>query len=784
MDRVTPPPSSSALDALDRAAIDPRAPPLWPKRVAHGLIPWPERRPPRHVHVIPSLSLGGAERIVADLAAAWSESGTEADIVVLRLAETEHRIAGKTVRVHRLGAMPYSERLCTLVSIAREAGSLPVYCHLSTLEEMQALWRGGIRTIPVVHNVARGWRQDPTLWARDEVPFVVACGEVVAAELRAEGFAKPIRVLRHVVPPPPPMAPARRAALRDAFGAAPGTRLIGMIGRIVPQKNYARALDILAALAPRRDAKLAVVGAVQGEEGRRELATLVSRAHKLGIRDRLVLPGPVADAHGLLGAFDLFLNTSDFEGVSIATMEAVAAGLPAVVSDVGGQREIAGVRLVAVTAGLDEWVHAIESTPATRIAAPADRRAEKAAAELWPWLAALGPGSRIEAERSDVLFVTGNLDVGGAQRSLVNLAGSLPNQRIAVAVCGPVGIPDLVAQAGRANFYDLAGGGGIAGRIGRVLALTRKLAPRTLAFWNMDAATKLAVVKALAGGPVRVTDVSPGPMLFDELKTESNFSRLLSFEPDIYIRNLSCFVAKFTGGLPPTDRPGPARCDVIPNGVPEGAGPLPAWEGPAPPSGCNPALALVVVSRLAPAKKLELLPRVARRLDRLVPGATITLVGALHEGSSAAGWERLWQAAGTAMPRNLHIAGGDHRTTGFLHRFAALVMISEAQGCPNVSLEAMACGVPVVANDDGGTREQVIDGVTGRLVPALPDAELADALADAAAELLTDPERRRAMGEAARRHAIENFSMTAMAARYRRALLPDDLAEDVRCSAG
>lgn len=78
-----------------------------------------------------------------------------------------------------------------------------------------------------------------------------------------------------------------------------------------------------------------------------------------------------------------------------------------------------------------------------------------------------------------------------------------------------------------------------------------------------------------------------------------------------------------------------------------------------------------------------------------------------------------------------------------------------ADNLPYTILEAMGCGRPVVASGIGGVPEQVVDGENGRLVPAR-DAE---ALGEALADLLGDPGRRLAYGEASRRRAEALFAM-------------------------
>jgi len=79
---------------------------------------------------------------------------------------------------------------------------------------------------------------------------------------------------------------------------------------------------------------------------------------------------------------------------------------------------------------------------------------------------------------------------------------------------------------------------------------------------------------------------------------------------------------------------------------------------------------------------------------------------------------------------------------------------SYREGAPRTIIEAAAIGRATVATDVPGCRDVVIDGVTGRLVPARAVAPLADALQ----ELIEDGAARREMGTAARRHAERSFS--------------------------
>jgi glycosyltransferase involved in cell wall biosynthesis len=183
------------------------------------------------------------------------------------------------------------------------------------------------------------------------------------------------------------------------------------------------------------------------------------------------------------------------------------------------------------------------------------------------------------------------------------------------------------------------------------------------------------------------------------------------------------------------------------------------------PPGWDPALAVVTTSRIVPDKQLELLIEAAALLGRLVPGASLSIVGTVDPRHQA-------YADGLAAQirrdriGNVHFLGSEPDVFAYLGGFAAFVLVSRHQGCPNASLEAMAAGLPVVANDDGGTAEQVIDGETGYLL-AEPTPE---AIAGRLAALLLDPALANRLGTAGRVRVMEHFSISAMVSRYRAAL--------------
>jgi glycosyltransferase involved in cell wall biosynthesis len=117
------------------------------------------------------------------------------------------------------------------------------------------------------------------------------------------------------------------------------------------------------------------------------------------------------------------------------------------------------------------------------------------------------------------------------------------------------------------------------------------------------------------------------------------------------------------------------------------------------------------------------------------------------------------------LKQRVHFAGFEPNVVRWMRAADGFVLSSRYEGLPMVLLEAGACGVPVVATDVPGTREVVVNGETGWLAPAGDAQKLAKTMM----KLMHMPaDAQHAMGERARRHVTEHFSLEAVLDRWER----------------
>ena len=192
------------------------------------------------------------------------------------------------------------------------------------------------------------------------------------------------------------------------------------------------------------------------------------------------------------------------------------------------------------------------------------------------------------------------------------------------------------------------------------------------------------------------------------------------------------------------------RLTTIPNGVDTDYFQPPAAPDAGPPR-------VLSVARMVPDKDHDTLVQAFRLTALAHPEAELWLVG---DGPRLA---EVRELTGRLLPPGkVRFLAPREDLRPLLHQATLLVLSSKTEALPNVVLEAMAAGLPVVATRVGGVPELVVPGLTGWLV----DSGDAPALAAALGRLLGNPEMCRAFGRAGRDRALKDFSLETMTRRY------------------
>jgi glycosyltransferase involved in cell wall biosynthesis len=169
------------------------------------------------------------------------------------------------------------------------------------------------------------------------------------------------------------------------------------------------------------------------------------------------------------------------------------------------------------------------------------------------------------------------------------------------------------------------------------------------------------------------------------------------------------------------------------------------------------------VANLNPQKGHEYLVRAAAIVRSELPDVLVRILGA-HTPTHADYEVRIEaeaRASGLSDGTQLQFIDPGSRIAELLPAFDVFLLTSvpRSEGVPTTILEAMACGLPVVATNVGAVREVVEDDVTGYVVPPLDP----EAIAEATLRLLRDPGLRERMGHVGRARATKRFSVETCA---------------------
>jgi glycosyltransferase involved in cell wall biosynthesis len=728
----------------------------------------------RVMQLVTSIQVGGAERVALDVAEGLNRVGERAWVGVTGRSLRKPFMAPRgLVELH--SRRPGPGGLADAVASVVDALHLDlVHAHLLSGPECAALAGRAIPLVTTLHNLSHAWPEG----VNREGCFgdlLVACAKRVEAEAHAAGLPGPCRTAWNGISEARMQvshaALEKGRAWRCARGWGAGDLVLVSVANPRAQKRLDRVPGIVAALQKRLperrvrwiwagEAALASAGAQAAQQ------SLYEAVAEHGIQESLAQVSGSEVVAEVLWASDVFLSTSAFEGLSLSHLEALAAGLPVVATDVGGASEIAGemrsheafYRRVDPEASVDAFVEAILQAPAraTQSVLPSVfERGQMVSRYLDLYRHTLLKRLRQTARQRGIWFVTNNFSTGGAQTSARRLMQALLRRGV------PVRAWTLEEDFPTRGAIDLSAKGVEVVRLPASCRSSPKEAafwlgavaaaepPEAVYFWNALAAHKLHMADHLFG--VRIIDVSPGEMFFHALERffAVGGSSLPYRNGSEYGARLGAAVVKYARERAWARRVLECSVEVIPNGVPD-------FEEVARPGG---VLRLGTACRISPQKRLEELLEALHRIHAQMPAYEFHIAGREESGAQEYAERMRRMADGLPVVWRGELDG----TEAFLREIHLFVMISEPEGCPNASLEAMAAGLPVVATDAGGAHEQVVDGVTGRLTPRGDTA----ALGEAVLELSWDEPMRERLGRAGRDRARERFSLERMADAYR-----------------
>jgi len=204
--------------------------------------------------------------------------------------------------------------------LAHRLGIAPVVVHQHGLEQARSFMRSFVDRVTTLR-VTR---------------YVAPCEAVAQIMTRREHIQHSrIEVIYNGIDPSQFIHSPPSVSLPSGWSVPKEAKVVGTVGRLSPEKGHGCLLEAQSFLT-RQGMELHVVLVGEG----RSLADLKDKARRLGISERVHFAGARLDVPDWLANFDLFALPSQWEGVSLALLEAMASGLAVVATDSGGTPEI------------------------------------------------------------------------------------------------------------------------------------------------------------------------------------------------------------------------------------------------------------------------------------------------------------------------------------------------------------------------------------------------------------------------------------------------------------
>lgn len=288
----------------------------------------------RYVIFIPTLSQGGAERVISLLSKKMAQEELSVTILLYKDQEPFYPIDPKV----------------KLVYVPRESGSTNLVKNLLWMRRFYQANADAVLSFLAPFNILTllatlGGKQTVIVADRNDPRFVpgkwpvrklrdflyrFADGVIVQTRHNQVYFSKAVQKKSTIIFNPVDLGEKAGLALRTQK-----RKKIVSVGRLMPQKNQAMLLEAFASLRTRfPEYTLTIYG-----EGPHRKA-LEEHILRLGLKDVVDLPGSVKDVHDRIAEGELFVMSSDYEGMPNALIEAMCLGLPVISTAVSGATDL------------------------------------------------------------------------------------------------------------------------------------------------------------------------------------------------------------------------------------------------------------------------------------------------------------------------------------------------------------------------------------------------------------------------------------------------------------
>lgn len=306
-------------------------------------------KPPLKIlHVVISMVVGGAERLVYDMVKYPAFAANRPVVCCMdSVGELGEKLIEEGYTVHCKGRRPGLDfdMVTWLRGKIREEQADVVHAHQYSplfYAVPAALLAGRAKVVYTEHGRFYPERKS---WKRTLFNPLLALGVnhlVSISQATAQAMAnydnfplRRIQVVHNGIDCSRMNAPIDKLAKRRALGLSETCKIVGTAARLNSIKNIPMMLRVLKLVLQQvPDTCLVIAG--QGEEKER----LKALALELGVTDQVKFIGLRFDLPEVYQLFDVFLLTSFSEGISVTLLESMASGVPSVVTDVGGNREV------------------------------------------------------------------------------------------------------------------------------------------------------------------------------------------------------------------------------------------------------------------------------------------------------------------------------------------------------------------------------------------------------------------------------------------------------------